>query len=232
MKPLPETTLVMAVCDEEHHLTTLLPYLRPYFSEIVIGVQVSTDRTGELVEKYADKVIRDSKHGFGDATFPAIQRQVSQPWSFRIDADEKPQRQLLESLRDAPAYCQEKNLDGLWIPARLWIDRTEWGEPHSALRFWASRIEWPPYLHSRPMTEKTEIWRQGFIEHRKTLDEQVEGFLSYLQVGRGNETWDYHNLSTLKTAVANGVRQYGWSNIESRPWWGAVLELVYQGQHP
>jgi len=230
--PIDNTALVMVVHNEENHLRTLLPYLRPWFSEIVIGVQDSTDETPDLAKQYADVVVPDICHGYGDATLPMVQQRVTRTWCLRVDADERPQRRLLESLHEAPAYCLERNLDGLWLPFRSWIDGVEWKQPHNHLRFWANRVIWPSSLHSRPMTDATESWPIGFMEHKKTLDEHVVGYLTYLAKSGQNAGWIDHNMLQLRSAIANGVGNHGWADIESRPWWPDALAAVYGGNHP
>lgn len=232
MPSLSDITLTMVVRDEAHRLDELLLYLRPWFDEIVVGVQDSTDATHEIALRRADKVVTDRARGFGDATFPRVQKVVTKPWCFRLDGDERPTEDLLESLRGAAAYCVDRSLDGLWIPFRSWIEEMEWDQPHSHLRFWANRIIWPPMLHSRPMTERTEFWPTGHIEHRKSLDEHIAGYLGYLEAGRGNADWTEHNRLMMRAAVEGAAALRGWEDIEVRHWWPEVLQSVYEGRRP
>lgn len=232
MTPLVDTALVMVVRNEAHHLDTLLPYLRPWFEQVVIGVQDSDDETLAMVERLATTVVTDRPRGFGDATFPQVQRAVSRAWCLRIDADERPTEPLLESLENASRYCEDRSLDGLWLPFRSWIEGVEWEQPHHHLRFWRNRIEWPPYLHSRPKTERTQFWSSGFIEHRKTLDEHVLGYLGYLAAGRDDQGVTAHNLRMIESAVEGFASASGWEAVESRLWWPEVLATVYDGRRP
>ena len=231
-KPIPKTALVMVVCNEEPRLRALLPYVRPWFEQIVIGVQDSTDNTYAVAESLTPYVVTDRRQGFGDATYPKVQARVTTEWSFRLDGDEMPTRALLESLSSAARYCEDNALDGLWIPFRSWIEDLEWEQPHSHLRFWKSKIEWPPFLHSRPATEKTQVWHTGFVEHRKSLDEHIEGYLGYLEAGRRNPTHTEHNKVMIRAAVEGIAQIKGWADVEAREWWPTVLTDVYGGQRP
>lgn len=227
------TTLVMVVRNEMPRLEQLLVDLKPWFEEIVIGVQDSTDDTLAVAQRYATMVVTDQARGFGDATYPLVQRAVTRRWAFRLDGDERPTEDLLISLAKAGRYCEDNGLGGLWIPFRSWIEDVEWEQPHAHLRFWDNRWAWPPTLHSRPNPDRTEQWPIGFIEHRKSLDEHVEGYLGYLAAGRGNVGWDAHNLLMLRSAIeGTGVPALGWDEIEQRPWWPEVLRVVYNGQRP
>lgn len=231
-EPIVDTTLTMVVRNEAHRLDTLLPYLRPWFEEIVVGVQDSDDETLGIAESLATKVVRDRPRGFGDATMPKVQRAVTRTWCLRIDADERPTEDLLTSLRNAGRYCVDNGLDGLWLPFRSWIEDIEWEQPHSHLRFWKRRIEWPPMLHSRPMTERTQVWPTGFVEHRKSLDEHVAGYLGYMEAGRGHVAWTEHNKLMLRAAVEGVAAVRGWADIEDRSWWPMVLSIIYGGRRP
>ncbi len=222
----------MVVRNEGHRLRDLLTFVRPWFEQIVIGVQDSDDDTLSIAVDMSPYVVRDRARGFGDATYPEVQRLVTQKWCFRLDGDERPTSELLESLSGAARYCEDRALDGLWIPFRSWIDDMEWEQPHSHLRFWANRIIWPPTLHSRPMTEKTDFWPTGYIEHRKSLDEHVQGYLGYLEAGRGNLGWTEHNKLMIRSAIAGAIGKRGREYVEGHEWWPEVLSKVYGGQRP
>lgn len=231
-KPIPKTALVMVVKDEAPRLRNLLPVVKPWFEQIVIGVQDSTDETLALAEAVTPYVVRDRPRGFGDASFPKVQKLVTEKFSFRLDADETPTRALLESLLVAARFCEDENYGGLWIPFRSWIEDAEWEQPHSHLRYWLSKYEWPPHLHSRPDPHRQHFWSTGFIEHRKSLDEHVTGYLGYLMAGAGNQGWTDHNRLMIRSAVEGTAARKGWADIESREWWPTVLAEIYGGQRP
>ena len=225
-----EPTLVMVVCNEAHRLEALLQHVRPHFDHIVIGVQESTDSTREIVERYADVLVDDKRHGFGDASFPLVQRRVETDWAFRVDADEWPTDELLEAL---PSVLEAASAhDGVWIPFRSWVEGVEWEVPHSHMRLWRNRLQWPPKLHSRPATKQEFQCRTGYILHTKTLDEHVRGYLDYLAVSGDNQSWIHHNLVMIAAACRGSAGAKGWDFVRSHEWWPVVAERVFHGEDP
>jgi glycosyltransferase involved in cell wall biosynthesis len=222
-----EPTLVMVVHNEAHRLEPLLEHVRPRFKSVIICVQESTDGTREIVERYADVTLDDEHKGFGDASLPLIQRRVRTTWVMRLDADEWPTPPLLEDLPNAIRHAEERNLHGLWIPFRSWIEGVEWKVPHSHLRLWRNQIHWPAKLHSRPMTHKTEVWPTGHIHHSKTLDEHVRGYLGYLAVSGDNKDWIRHNTAMIEAACRGSAEVHGWGFVEGHEWWPEVLGKVF-----
>jgi glycosyltransferase involved in cell wall biosynthesis len=225
-----EPTLVMVVHNEAHRLEPLLAHVRPHFDSVVIGVQESTDGTREIVERYADAVVDDGVHGYGDASMPLVQRKVRGTWAFRLDADEWPTEELLADLPRMVELAEAKRLEGVWIPFRSWIEDVEWESPHSHLRFWRNVIRWPDTLHSRPMTSKTIYWDVGHILHRKSLDEHVRGYLEYLRVSGNNRNWINHNIAMIEAACRGSAERYGWGFVEGHAWWPEVRDRVFQGE--
>jgi hypothetical protein len=222
----------MVVCNEAHRLEPLLRHLRPHFDTIIIGVQESTDGTESIVDDYADVVVADKRSGYGDSTVVKLQRRVNGRWCFRVDADEWPTDDLLERLPAAVEYAETHNLQGLWLPFRSWIEDVEWKVPHSHLRLWRNNILWPPALHSRPMTENTQVWHTGFIEHRKSLSEHITGYLGYWDAGRGNVGWETHNAVMMEAACRGSAERYGWGFVQSFDWWPEVRRIAFHDKDP
>ena len=229
-----EPTLVMVVCNEAHRLEALLQHVRPHFNHIAIGVQESSDGTREIVERYANEIVDDKRHGFGDASFPLVQRKVTTTWAFRVDADEWPTLPLLENLPTMIEAAEAGHYDGVWIPFRSWIEGVEWEVPHSHMRLWRNQRSWPPKLHSRPKTEREIFWPtgSGYIHHSKTLDEHVRGYLDYLAVSGDNQSWIRHNLVMIAAACRGSAEAKGWDFVMGHEWWPVVAERVFHGEDP
>jgi hypothetical protein len=107
-----------------------------------------------------------------------------------------------------------------------------YNDPHSHLRLWENGVVWPAFLHSRPHPDNNILWTTGFIDHSQSLDEFVEGYLSYLRIGRDNEGWTEHNLSQLQNATRAAAERYGWSHVTGRPWWPQVVAEAFNGEDP
>jgi hypothetical protein len=232
--PYTHISATLVAWNEQVRIGRLLPYLRPYFEEIVVGVQESDDDTLRIAREFADTVVVDKHHGFGDATYgPRVLPFVSKPWSFKVDCDEWPNEELLGSLSNATWYAREHDLDGIWIPFRSAVDGIEYEEQHGHLRLFQTHVGWPATLHSRPMIENTAYWRAGFIRHDRSLDELVRDYLRYLRIGQGNAGWDFHNRLMIRSACMGTAQQKGWAYVQSFDWWPEVAAKAYdEGDTP
>lgn len=226
-----DISLAMVLWNEAHRIRPLLERVAPFFSAIAVGVQDSTDNTASIVSEFTDLVVTDSFRGFGDATFgPKVLPLVRAPWTLKIDGDEMPTVELLESLGDCVAEIGSK--DGAWLRFRSWIEDEEWEAYHSHLRLFRTSLGWPATLHSRPMTEKTIEWSVGWIEHRKSLDEHVRGYLEYLKRSDGNPGWVQHNTEMIWHACVGTARTRGWAHVQAHEWWPEVQATVFKDGIP
>lgn len=230
--PYSHIDFVLVAHNEHGRLDELLRYVRPYFSRMIVAVQASTDNTEEIARRWADEVVLDDHHGYGDASMPLLQAQVRARWAFRVDADEFPMQELLTSLSCATWWAQHEGARGIWIPYSSLVEGMAYEQQHSHLRIWENDVPWPPLLHSRPNPEHQVLWQTGKIIHDKTLDEFVDGYLSYLRVGRDNAQWTEHNLSQLQGACRAAAERYGWSHVTQRPWWPEVVKEAFNGEDP
>lgn len=230
--PYSHIDFVLVAKNETLRLPALLAHVRPYFDRMVVAVQRSSDDTEQIARKWANVIIRDFDHGYGDASMPTIQRHVKARWAFRVDADEWPSLRLLQSLSNATWWADHESAQGIWIPYRSSVEGMPYEQQHSHLRIWDNILPWPALLHSRPNPDSSILWREGFIDHAKSLDEFVEGYLSYLRIGRENTQWTEHNVSQLQNACRAAAERYGWSHVTERPWWPQVVAEAFGGQDP
>jgi hypothetical protein len=230
--PYSHITLVIVAHNEEARLPTLLERVRHHFTRVVIAVQRSSDSTEKIARKWADEVVLDEHHGFGDASMPKLMHKVRSRWAFRLDADEMPSPALLWTMSNATWWAEREGAQGIWIPYHSSVEGMVYEQEHSHLRLWETIVPWPPLLHSRPDPERQILWTTGRIDHTKTLDEFVDGYLSYLRVGRDNPSWTEHNLSQLQNVCRAAAARYGWSHVTQRPWWPEVVAEVFDGRDP
>ena len=220
--PYSHITFTLVAWNEEKRLGALLERVRPVFEKLIVGVQKSTDSTLEIARKYADIVVEDEHHGFGDATYGQLLKLAQTPWVLKLDADEWPSDDLLVSLSSATWTAQNMGADGVWIPFRSWIENKEWEEQHSHLRLFRPEKGWPALLHSRPPIENGILWHTGFIEHSRNLPEMLDDYLRYYEVGKGNAQWETHNKMMMRSAVLGTAEHRGW---QLRP----ILSRLRQG---
>jgi hypothetical protein len=225
--------------NEAHRLPSLLRLLIQEFSHITVVIQESTDASLEIASQLLvgkhDVVLTDEHHGAGDPSYPLLLANVSTPWTFIVSGDETPSADLLDTLSIAVEWAEDNDLEGLWIPFRSTIEGFDFtGEQDSHLRLFRTSVGWPrAKLHSRPMTDKTAPWRLGYISHDRSLDEMVEDYLRYLELGKDNVDWTRHNTMMLHDAVSKVAERRGsWSEIFERPWWPQVRDLAFVGYTP
>jgi hypothetical protein len=231
--PYEHITMALVAWNEEARLGKLLDWLRPFFRTLAVAVQESDDATFMIAKEFADVLVLDRHHGFGDATFgPKLLPQIRTPWTFKVDADEVPDETLLRSLSSATWYAEHHNLSGLWIPFRSWVDGREYEEQHSHLRLFRTEAGWPRTLHSRPLIDNTAVWQTGFIEHRRTLDEMMQDYLRYWDAGLGNRGWEDHNRLMMFHACRGTAEVRGWDYVRAFSWWPRVEAIAFTEEQP
>lgn len=231
--PYAHITFCLVAWQEERRLAGLLSHLRPFFANIIVGVQTSDDRTRDIAIEHADIVIDDEHHGFGDATFgPKLLPLVTTKWVLKLDADEFPSRELLSSLSNATWYAEQHDHDGVWIPFKSSVEGIEYDEQHSHLRLFRNGLSWPNTLHSRPNAKSMVLWPTGYIRHDRSLDELVSDYLRYYHIGRGNVGWEAHNKMMMRSACEGTASVKGWAYVQAFEWWPEVRALVFQEAQP
>lgn len=209
-------------------LAALLEHVRPYFERLVVGVQASDDDTLEIANHFADRVVEDLHHGFGDATFgPKLLPEIRSPWTIKIDADEWPNSELLDSLSNATWIADHHaHTRGVWIPFKSSVDGIEYEEQHAHLRLFHTAVGWPPTLHSRPPINDGILWQSGSIRHDRSLDELVQDYLRYLEKGAHNAGWTAHNTMMIRSACIGTAAVKGWEYVMAHDWWPQVEGLM------
>jgi len=231
--PLSNVTATVVVWNDERRLKKLLKHLRPYFERIVVGVQQSPDATLAVAEMYADTVVRDIHHGYGDATYgPLILPAVHTEWSFKVDADEWPSDDLLASLGDATKAAHVNSWDAMYIEFKSSVDGGEYEEQHFHMRLFRTVLGWPSTMHSRPPTENAERWHVGHIRHDRTLDEMISDYLNYYRIGRDNHQWEEHNRMMMFWACCGTANIKGWDYVRSFAWWPQVEAISFKYEQP
>jgi hypothetical protein len=234
--PIPEEiSFTMVVWNDAERADKLLAHVRPWFKNVAVAVQESPDNTLEVVRRYADLVVEDQHHGFGDASFgPRLLPKVFSRWSFKVDCDEWPTEDLLGSLAHAIWWADRCDTGAVWIPFRSITEGMEWEVPHSHLRLFHTRAGWPGTLHSRPPIDNGVFLPHptGRIVHTRSLDEMVRDYLNYYRIGQSNNQWREHNTLMMREACKGAAARYGWEFVQAFEWWPQVREIAFSGTNP
>jgi len=110
-------TLHMLACNEELLLQSLLNYVGPYVTDMALVVDnKSTDGTERIARCYSKKVlVRPLGMDFSAARNAGLE-MVDTPWVLHLDADEWPQRALLDYIAAwLKRYLWDEEIVGLVV---------------------------------------------------------------------------------------------------------------------
>jgi len=107
------STIVIAY-NEERNIERCLKSVVPFSDEIIVVDSGSTDRTVEISQRYATRVITREWMGYGRQKRFAME-QATRPWVFSIDADEEVSPGLLEEIESL-----DFTRDGYEMPRKAW----------------------------------------------------------------------------------------------------------------
>lgn len=230
IRPHDHISLLIVAWNESERIGGLIEYLKPWFTHTVVCVQDSDDDTLEiartLLDRPEDTVLEDRHWGYGDASLPRMVAATNTEWCFSVACDERPDLELLQSLRSATAYAGDR-YDGVWVPFHSDVEGISYNEQHGHLRLFRQKVGWPKTLHSRPEPKRAIWWPFGYIDHVRSLDEMMQDYLRYYQIGKGNKGWDRHNVLMMHDACVSVAGRYGWPFVTKYEWWPAVANLAF-----
>lgn len=231
LPPFDHISLLIVAWNEEERIGSLIESLKPWFTNTVVCVQESSDDTLQiakgLLDRPGDLLLEDRHWGHGDASMPRMVSATGTEWCFCVACDETPDLELLQSLHSATAYAGDR-FDGVWVPFRSWVEGVEYTEQHGHLRLFKRKIGWPKTLHSRPEPRRALWWPFGAVEHRRSLDEMMQDYLRYYQIGKGNKGWERHNLAMMHDACVSVAQRYGWGYVKKYEWWPYIAALAFK----
>lgn len=229
-------TAVSVVWNEGQRIAPLASTLGMWFSNVVIVVQKSTDDTLRIARKTLDShpgatVVEDEWRGGGDFSMPLALSHVTTDWTFVISGDEFPSLDLLQSLLDAIAACEEGGYSGAFIRFHETIDGVEYFEHGQHVRLFRTSGGWEARHHSAASHDNLlpYAWPVGHIEHTRSLDEFYADYLRKLSMmeAEGNEQLALHNRYTIFSVSNLIAGAKGWRYVWGRPQWDEVERRVF-----
>jgi len=234
--PYSDISCLIVAWNEEERIGKLMELLKEYFERFVVCVQESQDATLDIARSIANRehdiVLEDRHRGVGDASFPEMVSNTKTEWCFVISCDEWPSYEVLGSMSSAIALAElspETN-EAVWFLFQSSIEKIELTEQNAHLRLFRRSVGWPNTMHSRPMTNRGVLWPYGVIHHDRSLDEFVQDYLRYYEIGRGHSAWETHNLMMMRSACQAVSRHYGWDYVHRYPWWPEVQGLAFKDE--
>ncbi len=96
---MPKLTVIIPCKDEIHNIRACIESVRPIADEVLVADSGSTDGTLQIVESMGDcRIIEREYVNSADFKNWAIP-QASHPWVLICDADERPDKQLVQEIR-------------------------------------------------------------------------------------------------------------------------------------
>lgn len=172
--PLQDISAVIITRDASRTLERTLDALRA-FEEVVVYDNGSADDTVALAGRYPNVSIhRGEFQGFGPTRNRAATR-ASREWIFSVDADERPDRELLESL-DRAALDDSTTVFAVHRENRFMgraVHRGGWGNEWKRRLYHRGRVAWEPVpVHERlqrpPGQRVTRL--EGLLVHDAITD--------------------------------------------------------------
>jgi glycosyltransferase involved in cell wall biosynthesis len=156
MEALP-ISLCVVTHNSEGRLKELLTHHRPFFKEMIVVDQCSTDGTWEEAKELADFAIQKRCKGCVEPERQYSVDLATQPWVFVLDDDEK----LSEGLVEALPGILASGASAVWFNFQNLVDNTDISsilgdDPHLRL-FRNGSVRWPAQMHSWPETAKQAV---------------------------------------------------------------------------
>ncbi len=118
-------SLCAVVFNEEKRIKEFIEYHKPYFNDIVVVDQMSTDKTAEILNGLGVKLLYDKNLGLAEGSRHIAALNTSNDWILFLDADEFATKSLLDRLSqliaaDYDGYLCERHdyIDGNFITSQ------------------------------------------------------------------------------------------------------------------
>lgn len=171
MQELP-ISLCVVTYNSGGRLKNLIEYHRPYFKEIIVVDQGSTDGTWEEAKALADFAIQKTCKGCVEPERQYSVDLATQPWVLVLDDDEKVSTALLEGLGGILA----SGADAVWFKFKNLVEDIDISailgdDPHLRL-FRRGAVRWPTKMHSWPETaqQAVTLFSDLEIEHIRSWE--------------------------------------------------------------
>lgn len=127
-------SVVMISLNEAHNLDAVIENLHGFAAELFLVDSYSADATVDLALSHGVHVVQRRFRGFGDQwNFALRELPITQPWTMKLDPDERLSDRLKASIRDALARGEA---DAFALRRRLWFMGRPLPVRQEILRIW------------------------------------------------------------------------------------------------
>ena len=198
-------TVVILTKNEEKDIVDAIKNAQKLTDKVLIVDSGSTDKTVALAENNHAKVVyRAWDNNFAAQRNFALQH-VDTAWVLYLDADERMNDELIESIAKATAIGKEAMF-------RLERRNSAFGRdfkygvlgPDSVVRLFPSKgVKWEGKVHERPVGEFAEKTLGGYLKHYTyaSFDEYLEKMNKYASIGAEDRRQRGKKCSILKDLV-------------------------------
>ena len=160
----------MLTLNEGVHLAELLPSLREKVEEVVIVDSFSSDDTIDVALSHGATVVQRRFTSFGDQWNFALTLPTVQPWTMKLDPDERISDKLWISIQKVTAH--ERKTTGFSMVRRLWFMGKPLHVTQKILRLWKTgSCKFTSVLvNEHPVVDGELGTLRGHLEHLDSTD--------------------------------------------------------------
>ena len=211
--PMPDITVIICCANSEQTLGPACESVQ-WADELIVVDSGSTDKTGAIAQKYADRYVVEPWRGYGGQKKFAAELATHE-WVFFLDGDEECSPQLAQQWQRF-TEAELDRLDLLMVPRKNYVlgryVRGWWPDRLTRI-FHRQRVTWgDEVLHDTRQASDPSRVRDlsGWIEHKRHSD---AGFSDYFSGKRMDERL----LMVARQMHERGKRARVWDLI-FRPW--------------
>ena len=209
--PLP-LTVIMISRDEAHNIVPVTENLAGFAAQILLVDSYSIDATVSLALERGVHVVQRPFKNFGDQWNFAVSGSlpVDQPWSMKLDPDERLTDELKDQIR---AAIFENMADAISFPRRLWFMGRPLPVRQNVLRIWRSgtcRFT-DSMVNEHPVVEGRHLHLKAELEHHDspTLHHWYDKQNRY-STAEANIAFTGHGKTALPLLFGNRLERRAW----------------------
>lgn len=192
-------TLMVIVRNAEKNLRKLIEYHRPYFKEILVAVQDSTDGTYAVASEMADVAIKRRAKGFVEPDRNYVASMANNEFVLMLDDDELLSKEALQNLPD----LIQSGVDIVWFKRKNFVDGVDifplLGDDAQCRMWKRGSVRWSDTMHQHPegANNAKVMFVDSPIEHYRTFETLKKSNMKRNAVAQNQQQIDMQNRFVL-----------------------------------